>query len=132
MALGLSNKDRPMGVTILAILEAVVGLYYLVAGFGEIVAASIIRSLTLAAIPSTILPMIPRVLGAALVLIGLLSIVLAWGLWTGKSWARNVALVFAILAIIVSLLSFHIIGLVIDVIIVYYLTRPNIKQFFTK
>jgi hypothetical protein len=126
----MPSEGRPTGVTILAILEAIAGIYYLVTGVGDFLAAAIIRSLVSPGIPYNIMPMIPRVLGVGLSIIGLVSIVLAWGLWTGKGWARMVALVFAIIAIILSLISFHIIGLVISAIIVYYLTRPNIKEFF--
>jgi hypothetical protein len=118
-----------MGVAILAILEAIAGIYYLVTGLGEFLASAIIRSLVLSGIAAGIVSII---LGTMLIIIGLLSLFLAWGIWMGKGWARMIALVFAILAIILSLISFHIIGLVIDVIIVYYLTRPNVKQFFTK
>jgi uncharacterized membrane protein (DUF2068 family) len=128
----MTSEGRPTGVAILAILEAIVGVYYLVTGLGEFRAAAIMRSLALYGISTGIVRMIPRVLGTALIIVGLLSILLAWGLWTGKGWARMVALLFAILAIILSLISFHILGLVIDVIIVYYLTRPNVKQFFTR
>lgn len=128
----MSSEGRPTGVAILAILEAFVGVYYLITGFGEFVAAAVIRSLTLSGITHDVMAMIPRVLGTMLMIVGLLSILLAWGIWTGKGWARMVALVFAIVAIILSLISLHFVGLVIDVIIVYYLTRPNVKQFFTK
>ena len=128
----MSSKGRPTGVTILAILEAIAGIYYLVTGFGDFVATAIIRTLAGSGIPSDILPLISRSVGAVLLIFGLVSLLLAWGLWTGKGWARMIALVIAILSIIASLISFHLIGVVIDGIIIYYLTRPNVKQFFTK
>jgi len=128
----MSSVGRPTGVAILAILEAIAGVYYLVTGYGEFIATSIIRTLARSGIPSDIIPLISRFVGAVLIIFGLVSLLLAWGLWTGKGWARMTALVFAILSIIVSLISFHLIGLVIDVVIIYYLTRPNVKQFFTK
>ena len=129
MVLRLSTEGRPTGVAILAILEAISGVYYLVTGFAEFTSA-IIRSLTLS---DNTMHLIHSVLGIMLIIVGLLSILLAWGLWTGKGRARMIALVFAILAIILGLIPpFHIIGLVIEAIIVYYLTRPNVKQFFTK
>jgi len=131
MVLALSSS-RPMGVTILAILEALAGLYYLITGVGDFIAAAVIRSLMLAGMPSEIVPMLPRVVGSMLIIFGLLSLLLAWGLWVGKGWARMTALVFAIVAIILSILSFHLIGIIIDALIIYYLTRPNVKQFFTK
>lgn len=128
----MSSKGRPTGVAILAILEAIAGVYYLVTGFGDFVATSIIRTLAGSGIPSDILLLISHSVGAVLLIFGLASLLLAWGLWTGKGWALMIALVIAILSIIASLISFHLIGLVIDGIIIYYLTRPNVKQFFTK
>jgi uncharacterized membrane protein (DUF2068 family) len=128
----MSSVGRPTGVAILAILEAIAAVYYLVTGFGEFIATSILRTLARSGIPSDIIPLIPRFVGAVLIIFGLVSLLLAWGLWTGKGWARMTALVFAILSIIVSLISFHLIGLVIDVVIIYYLTRPNVKQFFAR
>jgi hypothetical protein len=119
-----------MGLTVLAILEVLVGIYYLVTGYGELFGGAIIRSFAYFGIPSGAFSIIPRFLGTVLIIIGLVSLVLAWGLWSGKGWARMAALVFAILGIIVNLISFHIIGVAIEAIIVYYLTQPAIKQFF--
>ena len=128
----MSSGSRPTGVAILAILEAIAGIYYLITGFGEFLSATVISTIARSGIPFDVIPLIPHAIGTLLIIFGLVSLFLAWGLWTGKGWARMVALVFAILSIILSLISFHLIGLVIDIIIVYYLTRPNVKQYFTK
>lgn len=128
----MSKEGRPTGVTILAALEAIVGIYYLATGFSDYIAGHIIRTLARSGIPLGIIPLIPRLLGVALIIMGLASLLLAWGLWTGKGWARLTALVFAILSIIVSLLSFHLLGPIIDIIIIYYLTRLNVKRFFSQ
>ena len=126
MGLCMSSEGRPTGVTILAILEAIAGVYYLATGFNVSIYRTLVRlAFGIASIDSIFV-------GAALIIIGLVSLFLAWGLWTGKGWARMTALVFAILSLIVSLISRNLFGLVIDLIIVYYLTRPNVKQFFTK
>jgi len=131
-ALGLSRNSRPKGVTILAILEAVIGIYFLVTGFNDFVhVTATIRTLTYF-VPSSVIQMIPRLLGVALMITGVVSLLLAWGLWTGKAWAWRLALIFVIVGAIVNLLSFHLIGVVIDAVIVYYLTRPTVKQSFTK
>ncbi|MGD0422433.1 MAG: hypothetical protein ABSA92_03120 [Candidatus Bathyarchaeia archaeon] len=122
----MTGEGRPTGVTILAILEAIAGVYYLATGFNVSIYRTLVRlAFGIASIDSIFV-------GAALIIIGLVSLFLAWGLWTGKGWARMTALVFAILSLIVSLISRNLFGLVIDLIIVYYLTRPNVKQFFTK
>ncbi|MGA2785817.1 MAG: hypothetical protein ABSF09_14090 [Candidatus Bathyarchaeia archaeon] len=128
----MSDKSRPMGIVILAILEALVGIYHLATGFGDLFVAATIRSFSYFGIPSSSMAMIPRVLGTVLIIIGLASLLIAWGLWTGKPWARLVALVFVILSIIASVVAYHLVGIVIDAIIIYYLTRPDVKQFFTK
>ncbi|HMK83714.1 MAG TPA: hypothetical protein VK503_08350 [Candidatus Bathyarchaeia archaeon] len=128
----MSSKSRPTGVTVLAILEALGALYFLLIGSTEFFGTATIRSLTYLGIARSVFALIPRVIGTVLLIIGLVSIILACGLWIGKGWARIVALVFAVLGIIINLMSFHVIGIIIDAIIVYYLTRPNVKQFFTK
>ena len=128
----MSAESRPMGIVILAILEALVGIYHLATGFGDLFVAATIRSFSYFGIPSSSMAMIPRVLGTVLIIIGLASLLIAWGLWTGKPWARLVALVFVILSIIASVVAYHLVGIVIDAIIIYYLTRPDVKQFFTK
>jgi lysylphosphatidylglycerol synthetase-like protein (DUF2156 family) len=109
----------------------VIGIYFLVTGFSEFFVTATIRTLAYY-IPSSIIPIIPRLLGMMLVIIGIVSLLLAWGLMTGKVWAWGAALIFVILGAIVNLLSFHLIGVVIDAVIVYYLTRSAVKQFFTK
>jgi uncharacterized membrane protein (DUF2068 family) len=76
------------------------------------------------------------VIGGVLIIVALLDVVFAWGLWNGKGWAWLLALIFAALGILFSLVSLirgglgSIIVLVIDAVIVYYLTRPNVKAFF--
>ena len=128
----MSTGSRPMGIVILAVLEALVGIYHLATGFGDLFVAATIRSFLYFGIPSSSMVMIPRILGTVLIIIGLASLVIAWGLWTGKPWARLAALVFVILSIIANLVAYHLVGIVIDAIIIYYLTRPGVKQFFTK
>jgi len=124
------SSSRPKGVTIIALLEVVVGIYFLVTGFGEFSTAAIIPLVYY--IPSNAMSIIFRVLGAVRIILGLASLLLAWSLWTGKKWAMMVALILAILSIIVNLISLHIIGIVIGAIIIYYITRPIVKQWFTK
>jgi uncharacterized membrane protein (DUF2068 family) len=78
------------------------------------------------------------VIGGVLIIVALLNVLFAWGLWNGKGWAWILALIFAVLGILFSLVSLvrgglgSIIVLIIDVVIVYYLTRPNVKAFFSE
>ena len=76
------------------------------------------------------------VIGGVLIVVALLDVVFAWGLWSGKGWAWILTSIFAVLGILFSLVSLirgglgSIIILIIDIVIIYYLTRPNVKAFF--
>jgi len=76
------------------------------------------------------------IIGGVVIIVALLDLVLAWGLWTGKGWAWIVTLIFAVLGILFSLVSVirggivAILILALDIIIIYYLFTPHVKAFF--
>lgn len=103
--------ERPTGVQILAVLEILGGVIGIVVGLS-----------------------VGSSFGMGTLLIGLVNFVIGWGLWELKKWAYQVALILAILGFIGALiLSIILIGiplLIIQAIILYYLTRPVIKDVF--
>jgi len=72
--------------------------------------------------------------GVILALIGTVNFVIAYGYWNGRGWAWIVGLAFAALGIIIGLITLPggLIRIVLDVLIIYYLTRPHVKIFFGK
>jgi len=130
--------ERPFGVVILAILQvlAALGLLglggLLMAGAGFIGLAAITEIPELAGVITGILVAV----GAFMLLLGIISLVVAWGLWTGQGWAWIVCLILTIISLILSipgaLAGVGIIGIIIDIVIIYYLTRPHVKAFFGK
>ncbi|MCS7136646.1 MAG: hypothetical protein RMJ14_05865 [Nitrososphaerota archaeon] len=123
--------ERPFGVTVLAILEIIAGLILI--GIGAIIGA--------AGMMAGVIPYVGWVFGpifialaVIIIILGLISFVVAYGLWTGKGWAWTVALILSIIGIIINLFSLPggIVGIIINVIIIYYLTRPHVKAFFGK
>jgi len=64
-------------------------------------------------------------MGAVLIVIGILDIMIGWGLWNLKKWPRAIAIVLAIIGFI----SFPI-GTVISIITLWYLFKPEIKACF--
>jgi hypothetical protein len=79
------------------------------------------------------------VLGVFFLVMAIISFVLAWAFLKGKNWARVLAIIFLVLSIIgnvigiiggTSLVSVAI-SIIIPLIIVWYLYRPNVKQWFT-
>ena len=77
-------------------------------------------------------------IGAVLIALGIAYFVMAYGLWKGKGWAWTITLILSYVGIALGIVSiatgnigavFH---LIINIIVVYYLYRPNVKLFFGK
>ncbi len=95
-----------MGVTVIGVLEVLNGFSYLLSG-------------------------------DYFALLSIVPFVLAYGLFTGRGWAWTVTLIFQVLDAVVNLVDvlaspIGIVFLAIDVIVIYYLTRPNVKAYFRK
>jgi hypothetical protein len=136
----MEKRERPLGVTILAILEAIGGIIYIVG----ILLIGLFFEMITTFMPETMprmvgffrgfLGMIVLVIARILLILGLISFLLAYGLWTGKGWAWTLTLIFSIIGILLGLVSLPtgIITILINVLILYYLTRPHVKAFFGK
>jgi hypothetical protein len=116
------QRNRPLGVTIIAILAVIGGI------------GSLLSGLTVLAI----VPILGIIFGGILIIIGLAYFVVAYGLWKGLSWAWVLTLIVSVIGIIVGLGSivvgnvgalFHVI---VNAIVIYYLYRPNVKAYFGK
>jgi uncharacterized membrane protein (DUF2068 family) len=74
--------------------------------------------------------------GGVLLLFGLIELVIFYGLWMGKKWARFLAIVFSVLGLLFNLLGLvggsvlSLAGLVLAILILYYLYQPQVKAFF--
>ena len=110
------QNNRPLGVTIIAILAILGGIGSLVGGIA-------------------IVAIIP-ILGAALIIIGLAYFGVAYGLWKGLKWAWIITLIVTVIAFISGLGSIivgnvgAVIPVIINGIIIYYLFQPNVKAYF--
>lgn len=132
----MSSKTRPTGVTILVILEVLSGLFGLLGGLA-LIAVGLIVGMPMMELPE-FLGAIAGAFGFILLVYGLISFALAYGLWNGRAWAWTWSLIFAVISAILALLSIigspssGIIQLIIAAIIIYYLTRPYVKTYFGK
>ena len=124
----MSTQVRPTGVTILAILEIISGIIA--------IAFALFFGAMMGSMGSSMFgnggAAIIGVIGGIVVVLGLISFVMAWGLLKGKSWAWTITLILTIISLIFDLPSMNIIGIIIDVIILYYLYRPHVKAYFGK
>ena len=135
-----SNNDlttfRPTGLTILAVLFIIAGAFTQLAGITTFEAAfgqangPILTELELLIIP----------LGVEILCIG--SFVVAFGLFSGKSWwLWLVAVVLSTIGLVVNAISLvmpnmftivaaaAVVGIALNVIILYYLSRRNVRQY---
>jgi uncharacterized membrane protein (DUF2068 family) len=113
---------RPLGVTVIAILAVIGGMGFL--GSGALIFA--------------LIPLLGIIIGGILVIIGIAYFVMAYGLWNGLRWAWKLTLILSGIGIIVGIVSivvgnvgslFHII---INAVVIYYLYRPNVKDYFRR
>jgi len=128
----LTTLQRPFGVTLLAALHVLQAIFLFLAGVALFAARAFSRIMFRFPRLGGLFPII----GVVLIIIALLDLGFAWGLWNGKGWAWILSLIFAALGILFSLLSLargglgSILILLIDIVILYYLTRPNVRAFF--
>ncbi|GEM_PF-1867522 len=116
-------RERPLGITILAILE-IIGTLIIIA--------------VLVAIPILLEGKTPLVLGEplfiALIVYAMImipiSLLLAYGLLKGREWARFYTRFFQIINIVSSLIRLNILGIIIPIYIFYYLSKYHVIKFF--
>ena len=123
-----------MGVTGLALLEIVAGIVDILFGFLFIAVYSL--SLTILGMGASslgffLLPMI-----ALFFIVGFISLVLSYGLWTGRGWAWVSAIVLAIIGVVTSLVGLilgsylNVIPAVFYFVILGYLATRSVRSFF--
>jgi hypothetical protein len=120
------GADRPLLISIIAILNLLAGIFLLIAG---IVIALGVVSMSEGDID---IGLAGSALGAVVAFIGVISLLIGYGFWQGWKFIWYLSLILWIIEIIGGILMFPI-GLVwtiIYIILVWYLFRPNVKAFF--
>lgn len=133
------KPPRPTGVTILGVLAILAALGFLFLGAVFIAGATAATILfatypVFQSVPIALLATLAYVLGALFLIFGIVELAIAIGFFGGKGWAWTLGIVANIILLIINVLTLpgSILGLVINIIILYYLTRPRIKAFFGK
>jgi len=140
-----TSKTRPTGVTIIAILNVISGIVMLAGGVGLAAIGSILPTMTTLDPNASgqlavagLLGVGGIAVGGILIILGIISFVVAWGLLKGKGWAWSVTLILSIISIVIGVISMvagsigSIVNIIIAGIIIYYLYRPHVKAFFGK
>jgi len=126
-----NGASRPILITIIAILEFLAGILALIAGI--VIVAGVI---TTADVPE--LANFGSLGGGAMIVLGLIAIVIAGGFWNGWKIMWYLGFIFSAISIIFSIYTIvttgtfaaEIIPIIINLIIIFYLTRQGVKEFF--
>ena len=123
----MSEKKRPTVVKILVVIVLIGSIIPILAGAMMLTGGGAFEGYFMQELLSQILP-------TYYVVVGLIGVVLAWGLWIGRGWAWIIALIIFIIGIIMDLVTLPtgIVGVVIDVIVLYLLMRSDTRRFCGK
>lgn len=141
----LAHRERPLGVTIISIILAIQGIFELIIGIIAIVAVFALGHAAAThghAVVRTVVDTFGGILGGISIIVGILTLIFAWGLWTLKRWAFWLTIVIEVISLIRHLLDFvhsnnstGIVGLVIGIalpviILLYFLVDPYVRRAF--
>jgi hypothetical protein len=116
---------RPAGITILAFLEVIVGLFFLLCGalFSTIIAMLTAMDPTYATLLGSL-----AVYGSALFLgLGVLALLTAYLSWKGHKYGYYLSMLLWIIDIVITGIG---IGLIIPLILIVYFLRKNVQDYF--
>ncbi len=114
-----------MLITIIAILYFVAGLLAVLGGILLMVGGAAVGELALGGMT-----------GGVLLVVGLINLVIAGGFWNGWKAIWYLAVIFGFIEIILCVVGLFttggvsLIGLIIQALLLYYMFRPNVKEFF--
>ena len=138
----MTTEARPQGVTIIAILAFIGGIFAIVAGLGLTVLGGVLGGAIAASGEAAggLFGGLLAIFGIGTLGLGIAEIVVGWGLWGLKPWAWAVSIIVFIVNIVLtvltalagnSLLSIGtVVGIAIPAIILYYLMTPPVKAAF--
>jgi hypothetical protein len=126
--------SRPVGITVLAILALAAAIPALIGGLALVGVAAFGTEVP---VPDTFM----YAVGAGTLLYAGLSLVLAYGFWTTRSWAWVAGIALQVLGIVTAVSQFAsgerylasmIPGLVLPAVIIAYLLQPRIRAAFDR
>lgn len=123
--------QRPTGVAILAGLLIVLGVLAIMGGISSLMLSSAAARQGLGAVVPT------SWLAWANIIVGIAELVVGYGLWGMHKWAWLVAIVVLALNVVAQILALFspgwpaaLLGLVLSAVVIWYLTRPDVKKAF--
>jgi len=147
-----TTRQRPLGVTILAILAILFGILNLLAAVGSFLLAGVLSMEDVVeqvegVIPEALIEAVPFLFGAlgvVFLIVAIILFVLAYGYLKGRGWAWTVTIVLAVISIVLGVVGWvlsgfnpaglvsMLINILVPLIIVIYLNTREAKAWFGK
>lgn len=111
--------ERPLGVTIVVALSILAAVYLLLVAF----------ILGAIGILSGLVGAIAGFSSNLLIVSAIVLLIFAYGFWDGAPWGWWLGIIVSGI-LIISVAFLDVLGFVFGLMLVYYLTRPNVKKWF--
>jgi uncharacterized membrane protein (DUF2068 family) len=144
------RMNRPTGVSVIAVLCFIGAVFCLIGGIGLIAGggflATMLSQQAESAGAASILAGLGTVVGVLILVFGAVYVLVGWGLWMLKEWARIVSIVLSAIAavfqlpgLLTALLHFRIGSFIwialwtgVYAAIIWYLLKPAVKAVFQR
>jgi uncharacterized membrane protein (DUF2068 family) len=132
---------RPIGVSAIAVLTWIRASLYALGGLALIgvghLSAKLLSTVASDSFFENLISRLGKTLGIAALMVALVYIVVGFGLWALKNWARVLTLIlvtvwlpFGLLGLLRYPTAWHMIRMLVDVGILVYLMLPDVKRLF--
>jgi hypothetical protein len=132
----MQNPSRPIGVTILAVLEILIGIVGLLGSLAIIGFSALFSTLPRV---GALLGTIGLIIGGIVLFFSLIWLATGAGFLHGRGWSWTLGMIFSILSLLgavgaltIGLITGGVGGLIFWGLMLYYLTRNHVKAFFGK
>jgi hypothetical protein len=134
------QMEKPAGVDLLAIVLLINGIFSFFSGLDSLYFASFLASVVPinTAVPSIVeaTAQYVAIWGSIILAIGIGSFLAAYGLFYGRSWGWSAAMALAIIGIVIPIMNIvvgywpSVFTILLSVLIIYYLTRQEVRVYF--
>ena len=137
----MSGATRPTGVTILAVLSLIGGIFSVLAGLLALMGGAMIGA-AVGGSEGAAVGGLFFILAVISLATGILYIAFAYGAWTLKPWGWALGIIAALASLVLTAITIvtsgdmmaaltgSIISIAIAVVILFYLNQPNVKAAF--
>ncbi|HEX3264950.1 MAG TPA: hypothetical protein VHR16_04725 [Candidatus Limnocylindrales bacterium] len=135
----MTATGRPTGATIVSVIDGIIGVLALLAGLLFMVGMSVVGGLANNSTDTQglggVFAGVGIVFGVIIILIGVLYLAIAYGVWKGRGWAWMLGMIVSIIAIVFGVLGLSggvsvgsLISLALPIAVVYFLWQPDVKR----